>query len=211
MLEWTVKGESYGSCNCDHCCPCQFEGLPTHNACEGFEVFRVTEGHFGDVDLAGVKAAVVYAWPGPVFEGGGTKQAIIDPAATPAQREAISRILRGEETREASNVWWVYHAMSDTVLEDLYLPIEFEMDMDARTARVSIPGYIESVGEPISNPIDGGPHRVQIRHPEGIEFEVAEIGNARTVISGAIAMSLDNTYGQWNMMDFNQDGPAHNR
>lgn len=211
MTDWTIKGESFGSCNCDHCCPCQFEGLPTHGACKGFEVLKVREGHFGDVDLAGARAAVVYAWPGPIFEGGGTMQVITDANASPAQRDAMSRIFKGEATREATSVWWVFHAMSETVLDDLCLPIDFEFDQEARTARVSIPGVIESVGEPIRNAYDGGAHRVQIRHPNGIEFEVADIGNARTTITGALPMSLTDTYGQWNLVDHNQDGPAHNR
>ena len=211
MIEWSIKGESYGSCNCDHCCPCQFEGLPTNGNCQGFEALRVHEGFFGDVDLAGVTAAVFYSWPGPIFEGGGTTQAVIDPAASPEQRDAIQAILRGEETREATSVWWVFYTMSETVLETLYLPIEFESDREARTARVSIPGVVESIGEPIRTAYDGSAHRVQIRHPQGIEFEVAEIGNARTRITGGIPMMLENTYGQWNAVDHNQDGPAHNR
>lgn len=211
MIQWSIKGLSYGSCNCDHCCPCQFEGYPTHGNCQGFGAMVIDEGYFGDVDLAGVAFAVVYAWPGAVFEGGGTMQVVIDPAASPEQRDAISRIARGEETKEFATVWSVFHAMSDTVLEDLFLPIEMEADMDARTARVSIPGYLESTGEPIPTGYDGSPHRVQIRHPEGIEFEVAEIGNASTRITGDIPIAHENTYGQWNMVDHNQDGPAHNR
>ena len=67
MIPWTIKGDSYGSCNCDHACPCQFEGLPNHGNCMGFEAFIVNEGYFGDVDLAGVKAIVVYSWPGPIL------------------------------------------------------------------------------------------------------------------------------------------------
>ena len=65
MIGWMVQGEGFGNCNCDHCCPCQSEGLPTHNSCTGFEVFRVERGHFGDVDLSGVTAAVFFDWPGP--------------------------------------------------------------------------------------------------------------------------------------------------
>jgi hypothetical protein len=44
MIDWLVPGESYSNCNCDHACPCQFGGLPTHHACKGFEVFRVGNG-----------------------------------------------------------------------------------------------------------------------------------------------------------------------
>ncbi len=211
MIPWSIKGDSYGSCNCDHACPCQFEGRPTHGNCMGFEAFYVREGHFGDVDLAGVKAIVVYSWPGAIFEGGGITQAIIDEGASDAQRDAISRIVKGEETKEIANHWWVFHAMSETVLEDRIAPVEFEMDQDARTARVAVPGILEAVGEPIASPVDGSPHRVQIRCPEGIEFEVADIGNGRTEIVDGIPMRLQDTYGQWNEIDHNNHGPAHVR
>ncbi len=209
MIPWSIKGDSYGSCNCDHACPCQFEGLPTHHACMGFEAFEVREGHFGDVDLAGVRAAVIYRWPGPIFEGGGITVAIIDPSASEDQRDAISRIVKGQETDEAANHWWVFHAMSDTVLDDVVAPITMFMDHEARTARVEIPGYLESIGEPIRSPVDGSPHRVQIRCPEGIEFDVAEVGNGRTDIVAGIPMQLHDTYGQWNQFDHDNHGPAH--
>jgi hypothetical protein len=132
MIDWLVQGESFSNCNC---------------SCKGVEVFRVDKGHFGDVDLTGVTVALVFEWPGPIFEGSGTMQAVIDRSATPEQRDAISRIVKGEETKEAANHWWVFHSMSDTILEDLSLPIEFEMDQDERTARVFIPGYLEAKGE----------------------------------------------------------------
>ena len=111
MIDWQIKADTFGSCNCDHWCPCQFEGDPTHNACEAFDTFRVLEGHFGDVDLAGVVAANFYKWPGPVYEGGGVMQTVVDVNATPEQVDAIVRLLHGEETREASNAWWIFHAI----------------------------------------------------------------------------------------------------
>ena len=151
MIDWSLEGISFGNCNCEHWCPCQFEGLPSHYKCEGFEAFKVTKGHFGDVDLAGVIAATTYAWPGPIFKGGGRKQNIIDINTSEAQREAVSQILKGAETKEAATHWWVFHTMSETVLDDLIQPISFEVDIESRTAKVSIPGLLESVGEPILN------------------------------------------------------------
>jgi Protein of unknown function (DUF1326) len=49
-----------------------------HGNCCGFEVIRIDRGHFGEVPLDGLCAALVYAWPGPIFEGNGEMQAIID-------------------------------------------------------------------------------------------------------------------------------------
>ena len=86
------------------------EALPTHGNCRGFEVLRIDKGHFGDVTLDGLTCGILYAWPGPIFEGKGEMQAIIDERADPAQREALTKILHGEETAEGATHWWVVRA-----------------------------------------------------------------------------------------------------
>lgn len=205
-VDWYVEGMAFGNCNCDYGCPCQFEALPTHGTCIGFEVLRIDKGHFGEVDLAGVRVALFYAWPGPIFEGKGELQAVIDEAADAAQREALLKIVCGEETDEAATHWWVFRAMSDTVHEPLYKPIEYEVDIEARTARVRIPGVLEASGRPIRNPVDGAEHRVRIDIPDGIEFELAEIGSASSRATGAIPFDLDDTYGQFNILRHSGSG-----
>lgn len=199
-IDWYVEGVQFGNCNCLYCCPCQFEGLPTEGNCCGFEVVRIDKGYFGAVRLDGLLAALIYAWPGPVFEGNGQMQAIIDERAEEAQRQALATILHGGETDEGVTHWWVYHAMSSKVHEPLFRPIAFEMDIAARTARVDIAGVIESVGRPIKSPATGREHRVRIDIPNGIEFELAEIGTASTKTRGAIALELKDSYGQFNVL-----------
>ena len=34
-IDWLIAGKSFGNCNCDYGCPCQFESLPTHGGCSG--------------------------------------------------------------------------------------------------------------------------------------------------------------------------------
>ena len=209
QVDWYVEGPSYGNCNCSYGCPCQFEDLPTHGHCRGFEVLRVDKGHFGDVKLDAVKAALIYAWPGPVFEGKGAMQVVIDASASAQQREALTRILHGEETAEAATHWWVFRKMSDTVHPPIFKPIAYEVDIEARTASVSIPGLLESTGSPIRSPVSGQPHRVRINIPDGIEFEVAEIGSATTRSTGVIKLDLKNTYGQFNLLRHSGSGVVH--
>jgi len=208
-VDWYVEGDSFGSCNCSYGCPCQFEALPTHGHCRGFEVFRIDKGHFGAVRLDGLKGALLYAWPGPVFEGKGEMQAIIDERANAAQREALTKILHGEETAEGATHWWVFRAMSDKVHPPLSKPIEFEVDIEARAARVAIPGVLESIGTPIKSPATGQAHRVRIDIPNGIEFELAEIGSATTRSTGAIKHDLTATYGQFNRLRHSGRGVVH--
>ena len=108
MTDWYVEGISFGNCNCAYGCPCQFEALPTYGDCRGFEVLRIDKGYFADLDLSGLKIAVLYSWPGPIFEGKGEFQVIIDERADPGQRKALETVLHGEETEEAATHWWVF-------------------------------------------------------------------------------------------------------
>ncbi len=197
-IDWYIEGIEFGSCNCVYACPCQFEALPTHGHCRGFEVLRIDKGHFGEVVLDGLNIAMLYAWPGPVFEGKGEMQVIIDERADARQGEALVKVLYGEETEEGATHWWVYHAMCDKLHEPLYRPIDYEVDIEARTARVVIPGVLESDGRPIKSPATGQEHRVRIDIPHGIEFERAEIGSATTTATAAIRLELNDTYGQFN-------------
>ncbi len=205
-VDWYIEGLEFGNCNCDYGCPCQFEALPTHGDCRGFEVIRIDRGHFGEVKLDGLNVAVLYAWPGPIFEGNGALQAIVDERADAAQRQALTKVLHGEETDEAATHWWVYRAMSSTLHETLFRPIEFEIDLEARTARVAIPGVLESTGRPIRAPHGGDEHRVRIDIPNGIEFELAEIGSASTKATGAIELNLRDSYGQFNVLRHSGSG-----
>jgi hypothetical protein len=211
MVDWYVEGVEFGNCNCDCGCPCQFESRPTHGNCRGFEVVRIEKGHFGELSRDGLCAALLYAWPGAIFEGNGEMQAIIDERADPAQRQALATILHGGETQDAATHWWVYHAMSSTVHEPIFRPIEFEVDVEQRRARVVIPGILESRGRPIRSAATGDEHRVRIDIPNGIEFELAEIGSATTKAGGAIALDLDDTYGQFNVLRHSGTGVVSSR
>ena len=209
MKDWYIEGEVYGNCNCDYGCPCQFEAAPTDGTCRGFEVLRIDKGHFEDVNLSGLKIAMFYAWPGPISEGKGELQAVIEENANEEQRSALETILHGKETEDAATHWWVFHAMSDTIHPTLYRPIEFEININEVTARAVIPGMVESTGGPIRpDHTEDSTHRVQIVIPGGIEFEVAEMGSASTKTSSesAIALNLEDCYGQWNLLKHSGSG-----
>jgi hypothetical protein len=200
MIDWCIEGVEFGNCNCDYACPCQFESLPTHGHCRGFEVIRIDRGHFGDIKLDGLNMALLYAWPGPIFRGNGELQAIIDERADEHQRKAVATVLYGGETKDEATHWWVYHAMSSRVHDPVFKPIEFEVDIEARTAKVRIQGVLDADGRPIKSPATGQPHRVRIEIPNGIEFERAEIGSASTKATAAILLDLKGSYGQFNVL-----------
>lgn len=74
-VDWYIEGPEFSNCNCDYACPCQFESpRPTHGDCRGFAAVRIEKGYFGDVPLDGLCGAILYAWPGPIYEGNGEFQ-----------------------------------------------------------------------------------------------------------------------------------------
>jgi hypothetical protein len=208
MTDWFIDGTEFGNCNCSYGCPCQFEALPTHGHCKGFEVLRIERGSFGDVSLSGLNVAMLYAWPGPIAEGNGEMQIVLDQRATAEQRESLLKVLMGEETEPGATHWWVYREMSSRVHEPLIRPIAFEVNIEARTARVDIPGVLQSTGRPIKG-ATGREHRVRIVIPQGIEFEEAEVGSASTTSSAAIKLNLQDTFGQFNILRHSRKGVVH--
>lgn len=187
-VDWRMRGPEIANCNCDWGCPCQFNALPTHGHCRAMTAMRVDEGHFGDVPLAGTRWLGMFAWPGPIHHGGGEVQVVIDDGATEAQRDALLRILTGQETVPGATIFNVFAAMIDTVHEPLFQPIAFEVDIEGRTARTSVAGIIDTKVEPIRNPVTGAPHRVRVQLPEGFEYREAEYASGTTTATGAVAL-----------------------
>ncbi len=196
-LQWMVKGREFANCNCSYGCPCQFNALPTHGNCLAAVGYQIDQGHYGEVKLDGLRAAALYAWPAAVHQGNGTMQLIIDERADAKQRDALVKIMTGQETDDMATMWWIYAAMSPTKLEPLFKPIEFVVDVDGRRARLSVPGILETVGEPIRNPVTNAEHRVRIDMPHGFEYRLAEIGSGSTKATGKIPLDLKSSYGQF--------------
>jgi len=206
MVEWRVRADEFANCNCSYGCPCQFNALPTYGFCEAAAGWKIHEGHFGDTRLDGLTCGFFVQFPGPIHEGNGTIQLIVDEKADTRQREALVKIMSGEETEEMATMWWVFSAMSPNKLEPLFVPIDFEVDVEGRHARLSIPGLLEASGEPIRNPITGAEHRVRIDLPHGFEFRIAEIGSGTTKATGAIKLDLKNSYGQFAHLHLSNKG-----
>ncbi len=208
MISWEIEGEDFSNCNCDYGCPCQFNALPTHGSCEAVVGCQINKGHFGDITLDGLRAAVVLWWPGPVHEGKGKMQIIVDEQASDAQRDAIVKIIHGEDTEPMSTMWSVYSAMCPTKLETLSKPITLEIDIEERIGKILVPDVFETTGEPIRNPITGDIHRARIDLPHGFEYDIAEMGSASTEATGEIKLSLKNSYGQFNKLHLSNEGPV---
>jgi hypothetical protein len=105
----------------------------------------------------------------------------------------------------------VYTAMTETVYDPVFAPIEFEVDVDGRRGRLVVPGLIEGRGEPIRNPVTGIEHRARIDLPHGFEYELAEIGSGTTRTQGKIALDLASSYGQFARIHLGNHGVVRHR
>ena len=184
--DWRLEGEWIKNCSCAFGCPCDFNAPPTQGYCKGLLGMRITRGHFQETKLDGISFFVVVSFPGPLHEGNGTVQPIVDERATPAQREALFNILQGQNSAEGT----LFHIVSlivTTFHDPIFAPIAVEFDQEARTARVSIPGVLETDVEPIKNPVTGQPHRIRVVMPEGFEHIEGEVASSNIHSSGAIA------------------------
>jgi hypothetical protein len=184
-VDWRLKGEWVKNCNCAFGCPCDFNARPTQGHCEGLVAMNIKEGHFGDVRLDGLKFVVTVSWPGALHEGNGTIQPIIDERADQQQREALLAIMSGQHSAEGT-LFNIMSLIVTEILEPQFAPIDFTFDMEARRARVSVPGILETEVEPIRNPVTGAEHRIQVMMPDGFEHRGAEVASARIASTGGI-------------------------
>lgn len=208
-VRWMMKGPEISTCNCAWGCPCQFNALPTDGHCRAAVGMRIDEGRFGEVRLDGLKWVSILAWPGPIHHGKGEVLTIIDERADERQRKAILTILKGEETEPGATIFNVLGATLDTIHMPLFMPIEFEVDMEARIARLSVPGILEASVGPIRNPVTGEPHRAKVILPDGFEYHEAEYASSTTRAQGPIQHDWTDRHAHLTMTHTSDQGVVH--
>lgn len=185
QANWRLEGEWMKNCNCAFGCPCDFNARPTQGYCKGLMGMRITKGHFDSTNLDGLNFFAVVAFPGALHEGNGQLQPIIEERASPEQREALFSIMSGKNSAEGT-LFHICSLIVSKMHDPIFAPISFEFDEDARTARLVIPGVLETEVEPIKNPVTGAPHRIRVVMPEGFEHIEGEVASSNIRSSGAI-------------------------
>ena len=193
QVDWRLEGEWLKNCNCAFGCPCDFNARPTNGECKGLLGMHITKGHYENTHLNDLSFFVVVQFPGPLHEGNGQAQPIIDERASPEQREALFEIMSGKHSAEGT-LFHIFSLIVNKMHDPIFAPVTFEFDESARTARLSIPGVLESNVEPIRNPVTDKPHRIRVVMPEGFEHITGEIASATIQSSGAIAFSTQGSH-----------------
>ena len=206
MTDWAIRAHEFSNCNCSYGCPCQFNGLPTYGHCRAVVGFHIHLGNHGATRLDGLKVAGIFRWPGPIHLGHGEAALIIDKRADDAQRNALLRILSGQDTEPGATIFNVFASTLEKVHEPIFADIEFEVDIERRRSRIAVPGYMESRGEPILNPVTGAEHRVRIDSPNGFEFRLAEVGRGWSKTEQPMTVNLADSYAHFCELNLCQNG-----
>jgi hypothetical protein len=193
-IQWAFQGLEFTNCNCDWGCPCQFNGRPTKGNCRAFCFIQIERGHFGDVQLDGLRWGILGAWPGAIHEGNGRLQAIIEERANPKQRAALEAIAHGKETEPGSLITQVFSTTIRNLLPTLFKPIDLAIDYTNRKANVKVPGILEGQADTIRNPVTGAAHQVRVTMPTGFEFTESEVLSGKAKASGPIELDLNGSH-----------------
>ena len=207
MTYWEFSGRELVNCNCEYGCNCQFNALPDKGHCQAVAGIQIDEGHYGDTRLDGLRIAAIFKWPGAVHEGNGEAIAFVDKRADDKQRDALLKIMTGQDTDPMATMFAVYASTLTKLHDPVFTDIEFEVDVDGRRGRLSIDGYVEMTGEPIRNKVTGAESRAQIVLPNGFEYAVADIGSASSRTSGGpVQVDFGDSYGQFANLHLSSHG-----
>jgi len=105
---WEFTGRELVNCTCEYGCPCQFNALPDKGHCYAVAGIQIDKGKHGETALDGLKIGAMFKWPGAIHEGNGEALAFVDERASEEQREALLKIMTGQDTDPFATMFAVY-------------------------------------------------------------------------------------------------------
>lgn len=192
--KWTLSGEYMESCNCDYLCPCIYtnpQGEATHDHCTALLVFRIDEGQHDNVDLSGLKFALIIRSGRVMADGDWIFAGIVDDRADDAQRAALTKIVSGEAGGTPGLIR--DHLVSDFRGVE-YQPIDFVMDGLKRATTIGgviafeiegvasrngsgEPFYIDNTGHPANSRLALARSSETHIHGFGLDLDLSGQGN----------------------------------
>ncbi len=191
---WALRGEYMESCNCDYLCPCVYtnpQGPVTHDTCLAVLLFRIDEGRSGATRLDGLKFGLVIRSGKIMADGNWVFGVLVDEAADPVQRAALSAIAGGEAGGTPGmirqNLVGDYRGVE-------FAPIEFTIDGHSRRGAASglasfeidgvlsrnrsgDPLYIDNTGHPASRRLALARAKEFRLHVFGLDLDMVGTGN----------------------------------
>lgn len=171
-MSWNMKGHLIGACSCDWGCPCSFNARPTQGFCQGGYVWNVVQGDYDGAPLAGLTFCWVASFPGPLHEGNGTAQILIDAGASKEQRAAVLELARGKR----GGPFEIFAAVTAKLLDPIDVP--FKVTVDGLRTRIDAAPYLDLEISPIENPVTGKREDLRLQKPTGFTSTWADLGKS---------------------------------
>jgi len=191
---WSLRGEYMESCNCDYLCPCVYtnpQGAATYDNCTAVLVFRIDDGRSGATRLDGLKFALVIRSGKVMADGNWVFGAVVDEAADPVQRQALTAIASGEAGGPPSVIR--QNLVSDFrgvefkpitfsmagLTRGVAIPelVSFEIEGVASRNGSGEPYYLDNVGHPAGRRLALARSKETHVHGFGIDLDLAGRGN----------------------------------
>ncbi len=206
MVEkWSMSGATFGPCNCDWGCPCNFNVAPSYGHCDGVYVWDIRKGRYGETPLDGLRFAWAAHSPGPLHEGNVTAVLLVDEDATLEQRTALEALWR---SGEAGLPFDILASVTSTLLDTVYAPFEIKLDGINTTASIA-GGRIFEVGQArVRNPVTGDEEELYLDKPTGFTSIRSELGTSTVARFGLDGFVLDDMSGRYaEYAEFQYAGP----
>jgi hypothetical protein len=207
---WQIEGKYVEYCSCDQGCPCESMADPTYGSCTGLVAFKIDKGHCEDVRLDDLAVVGAFYFPRAIHHGQGVFQPVLDERADEAQRSALFYILSGED-QPVGTMFQIFSVIVETIKDPLFAKIEFDWDLDKRSAKIDIANVLQAHSEPIRNPVTNKEHRMISVLPEGWVFHEAENASGFAKGLGAIKFDLKGRHSSLAHIAWNQNGLVHLR
>lgn len=190
---WSIRGDWFDACNCTIPCPCTWAQPPTQDTCSGVLAWRIREGQYGDIDLAGLNVVVVGLFTGSLWggDGRGRSGAFIDIRADDRQHEALGMIFSGQ----AGGWPAVYAHLIEMDLDVPFLEeravIDFQVAEDLTSWRVEVPGRLVAGAEVLRGPATPDGALVQVLNAPGSDTGPGQVSTwGRTTVNDVDALGF---------------------
>lgn len=195
-MAWSVAGNVLIACNCDFGCPCNFNALPTHGACEGGWIWIIEKGHVDDVRLDGIGVGLFAKWPGAIHEGGGRAIAYVDERATAGQRSALTTMLRGE----LGGPWGIFIKTYELAEPET---ARFDVRLAEHASQAKIGDSVALDFETIRNPVTNAEVHPEVVLPEGLIVKRGSMAASKVFrVGGALSYDHSGKYAAFGRFDY---------
>jgi hypothetical protein len=197
---WKLDGLYTEACTCEAACPCIMLSDPTEGSCTAIVAWRIDSGHFGDVKLDGLNAAVGVYTPGNMKEKNWKVALYVDARASAEQQQALTTIFGGQAGGHPARI--AQHIAEVAGVH--VVPITFESD--GRSGTLTIGDVGSSEWTPIEGQ-GGGDVTVQGQPLAIAPGQASIVGRASTARFKDHGMEFETSGRQAMVAPFNYTGP----